>query len=251
MPSPKRVFDIYPAIDLRHGQVVRLIEGNPDSQTTYSQDPAFIAQKWCQNGAKWLHVVNLDGAFGEQSHHNTAALSAILDAARDYNVKVQFGGGLRSKLDVALVLERGVDRVVLGTLAAAEPEQVGDLISQFGSDHIAVGIDARHTEVYTHGWTLGSGLHPIDFAIQLQGLGLRWLIYTDINRDGMETGVNLLATQRLAEKTKINIIASGGVRALQDIHSALTGGLAGIIIGKALYENRFTLVDALQAVQTD
>lgn len=250
-PLTRRIFDIYPAIDLRRGQVVRLIEGDPDRQTTYYHDPAQIARKWCQEGAAWLHVVNLDGAFGEQSRANIAALAAILDVTHKYNVKVQFGGGLRSQSDVEDLLKKGVNRVILGTMAATRQDLVKQIVHIHGSERIAAGIDARHDEVFTHGWTAGSGLSPIEFGRQLYGLGIRWTIFTDINRDGLETGVNISASRQLAESTGLNIIASGGVHALTEIESAAAGGLAGIIVGKALYENRFTLQEALVTSQTD
>ncbi len=231
-------FTVYPAIDLRRGQVVRLQEGDPTRQTAYDSDPAQAAQRWLAAGARWLHVVNLDGAFGEAETANRTALRAILTAAREKNASVQFGGGLRSLEAVEEALEIGVARVVLGTIAVEQPEWVRSALEKWGVERIAVGIDARSGQVKVRGWQQSAGVSALDLALQWAGLGLRWLIFTDVARDGMQSGLNLASTLELAEKTGLQVIASGGVSGWDDIRSACTAGLPGVIVGRALYEEK-------------
>ncbi len=240
-------FQIYPAIDLRRGQVVRLQRGDPSLQTTYSQDPAAVARAWLEAGARWLHVVNLDGAFGEADQANQVALEAILKISAGYRARVQFGGGLRSLASVQRALEMGVRRAVLGTLAVEQPEQLAQAIKTWGSARIAAGLDAQDGLVRVRGWQQGTALPAEDLAKQLTTLGLRWLIFTDVSRDGMGSGLNLPATFALARSTGLQVIASGGVNSLQDVSRSRQSGMAGVIIGKALYDGRLSLADALAA----
>lgn len=238
---------VYPAIDLRGGRCVRLVQGQASRERVYSADPAAMAQTWEQQGARWLHVVNLDGALGDQGAANMAALSAILAGIE---VPVQFGGGLRSADDVARLLDAGVARVVLGTVAVREPDVVVDVLARFGPQRIAVGIDARDGRVATHGWLEISDVLAVDLARQMAELGVERIVYTDIQRDGMLTGPNVEATQQLAEETGLAAIASGGVGSLDDIRTLAahtSAGIEGVIVGMALYEGRFTLADAIAA----
>jgi phosphoribosylformimino-5-aminoimidazole carboxamide ribotide isomerase len=240
-------FVVYPAIDLRQGRVVRLAQGDPSRQTTYSVDPALVAQEWKAAGAAWLHVVNLDGAFGEvgasgaPEDANPRALAGIVQSS----LSVQFGGGLRDLASVARALELGVSRVVLGTAFVEDPEFVKQALTQFGPERVAVGIDAREGVARIRGWLETTAVQATELARRWADLGGRWLIFTDISRDGMGSGVNVETTVALAHETGLAVIASGGVRTLADVQRVREAGLAGVIIGRALYEGQVRLEDAL------
>ncbi len=235
-------FTIYPAIDLRGGKVVRLKEGNPARMTSYSDDPAETARKWLGMGAQWLHVVNLDGAFGEGDSANRTALESILKLG----ARVQFGGGIRSIEAIANVLRLGVSRTILGTIAIEQPEIVKEALKFFGAEQIAVGIDARDGLVRTRGWKDNSGVSAIDLALQMRTVGLGTVIFTDVSRDGLGSGLNIPSTRELAERSGLGVIASGGVHTIDDVIAAKDAGLAGAIIGRALYEGTIDLADCLQ-----
>ena len=241
-------FTLYPAIDLRQGQVVRLAQGDPTRQTVYATDPAAVAERWLREGAHWLHVVNLDGAFGQDDAANRAALQAILRVAASHQARVQFGGGLRSLEAVAQALDLGVARVVLGTLAARQPEAVAEALRRWGPERIAVGLDARDGRVQVSGWAEATDLDVVTFAQRLAALGLRTVIFTDIRRDGLQTGLALEATVALQQASGLEVIASGGVASLDDLRAAKRAGLAGAIVGRALYEGAFSVAEALKAL---
>lgn len=237
------MFTIYPAIDLRGGKVVRLKEGDPAQMTSYSDDPAETARRWLDAGAAWLHVVNLDGAFGESDNVNRAALESILKLGA---LKMQFGGGMRSIEAVDAALSLGVSRVVLGTIAIEQPDVVAEALKRFGAERIAIGIDARDGLVRTRGWKDDSGVSVIDLALQMRTLGLATVIFTDIRRDGLGSGLNIPSTRELAEVSGLDVIASGGVHTIDDVVAAKDAGLAGCIIGRALYDGTVGLGKALQ-----
>lgn len=239
-------FVLYPAIDLRQGQVVRLTQGDPDRQTTYSPDPAETARRWLSAGARWLHVVNLDGAFGENDTTNRRALEDILRVAGAFGAAVQFGGGLRSLEAVQAALDTGVARVVLGTLAVEQPEVLAQALAGAGPERIAAALDARQGLVRIRGWATGSAIPAVDLAARLAQIGLEWLVFTDIARDGVGAGLNLEATLAIAGQGRLNVIASGGVNSLDDIRAACRAGLAGAIAGRALYEGRIELAEWFQ-----
>ena len=235
-------FTIYPAIDLRGGKVVRLKEGDPEWLTEYSDNAAETASRWLKAGAKWLHVVNLDGAFGERDEANRLALKSILD----FGVQVQFGGGIRSIDAIKHALKLGASRVILGTVAVEQPDIIVDALEKFGAEKIAIGIDARDGLVRTRGWKDNSKISATDLALQMQRFGLRTIIFTDISRDGLGSGLNILSTRELAEMSGLDVIASGGVHTLDDVIAARDANLAGVIIGRALYEGTINLEDALE-----
>ncbi len=235
-------FTIYPAIDLRGGKVVRLKEGDPSRMTSYSDDPAETARKWLGMGAQWLHVVNLDGAFGEGDNANRVALESILKLG----ARVQFGGGIRSMDAIADVLKSGVSRAILGTIAIEQPAIVADALTRFGTEQIAIGIDARDGLVRTRGWKDNSGVSAIDLALQMRTVGLCTVIFTDVSRDGLGSGLNIPSTRELAERSGLDVIASGGVHTIDDVIAAKDAGLAGCIIGRALYDGTVDLGKALQ-----
>ena len=241
MPS----FTIYPAIDLRHGRVVRLQHGDPDRQTIFGDDPVQVAGQWLEAGATWLHMVNLDGAFGEQSTNNWAMLRRLTQLG----AQVQFGGGLRTLADIERALVAGAERVVLGTAAVEDPGLVAAAINAFGSDQVVVGIDARDGRVNTRGWQQGTAVTPIELGRQMKALGTERAVYTDISRDGVLTGVDAAGAAELAQTVGLQVIAPGGVASLADVRRvyALAGqGVAGVIIGRALYEGQVDLRQALQ-----
>ena len=237
-------FTIYPAIDLRGGKVVRLKEGDPARMTSYSDDPVETAHRWLDVGASWLHVVNLDGAFGESDHVNLDVLESILKLG----TRVQFGGGMRSLDVIERVLDLGVSRVILGTIVIEQPDVVVDALTRFGAEQIAVGIDARDGLVRTRGWKDNSGIKATDLALQMRTVGLHTVIFTDVSRDGLDSGLNIPSTRELAEVSGLDVIASGGVHTIEDIIAAKEAGLAGSIIGRALYERTIDLKEAINGV---
>jgi phosphoribosylformimino-5-aminoimidazole carboxamide ribotide isomerase len=234
---------VYPAIDLRGGKVVRLKEGDPDQQTVFSDDPIATARIWIQEGAAWIHMVNLDGAFSAANDNGR-----ILERATTLNARIQFGGGLRQIPDIAQAIERGASRVILGTVAIQQPQVVAQAIEKWGEEAICVALDARDGKVATHGWQETVGLTPLELGKQMAQLGVRHALYTDVSRDGGLQGVNVEATIGLARETGLQVIASGGVNSLGDIRRlADSKVVAGVVIGMALYEGRLTLPEAMKA----
>jgi len=239
---------IYPAIDLMDGKVVRLKEGDPDQQKAYSDEALGTAARWLEAGASWLHVVNLNGALDQPDAANRQALESILALTRHSAHFVQFGGGLRSIEAVEAVLSAGVQRAVLGTLAVENPGALPTLIHRWSHDRIAVSLDAREGNVKTHGWKKEAHLTALELARDLARQGLRWLIFTDIQRDGKEQGLNIDLTHQISEAAGLNVIASGGVASEDDIFKARNAGLAGVIVGKALYEGKIDLAKVIHAI---
>jgi len=234
-------FAVYPAIDLRQGRVVRLAQGDPGRETSYSDDPLRVARRWEAAGATWLHCVNLDGAFGEEGNQNYQALTRILETP----LSVQFGGGIRDMASITQAFDLGASRVVVGTAFVEDPGFVLTALEQFGPDRVAVGIDAREGIAQIHGWQEAAMITAEDLAQRWADMGGRWLIFTDISRDGMGSGVNVGATTALSDSTGLRVIASGGVKTLSDVQRVRDAGLAGVIIGRALYEGHIELSDAL------
>lgn len=239
-------FEVYPAIDLRGGKVVRLSEGDPNRQTVYGDDPAQTAAHWIAAGARWLHVVNLDGAFEAADQQNLRVVQAILSVTQPIGIKLQLGGGIRTLTDIEILLELGVTRAILGTVAVTEPTIVPKAIERFGPEHVVVGIDAREGIVKVRGWQEETLLTPVGLGRRLKAAGIETVIFTNIARDGLQHGVDVTSTQQLAQETGLQVIASGGVATLDDIRAVKTAGLSGVIVGRALYENNFTLEEALQ-----
>lgn len=236
---------VYPAIDLRQGKVVRLAQGDPDRQTSYSDDPLQVARRWQTAGATWVHCVNLDGAFGEKGRRNHQALSRILETP----LFVQMGGGIRDMASITQAFDLGVSRVVVGTAFVEDPGLVLAALDQFGSERVAVAIDARDGIAQIRGWQEAAMITAEDLAQRWADMGGQWLIFTDISRDGMGSGVNVDATTGLADSTGLRVIASGGVKTLSDVQRVRDAGLAGVIIGRALYEGHIELSDALALTQ--
>jgi phosphoribosylformimino-5-aminoimidazole carboxamide ribotide isomerase len=235
--------DLFPAIDVRHGRVVRLSQGEATRQTVYGEDPVAVAARFADQGATWVHVVDLDRAFGEGE--NLALVRRIVAALRG-RARVQLGGGLRTIERVREGLEQGADRVVIGTAAALDPAIVPAALAAAGVERIAVGIDARDGRVAIRGWTETSPLTAESLARRVVSDGVGTVIYTDVARDGMLTGPDIEGARRL-QAAGARVIASGGVAGLEDIRAVREAGLAGAVVGRALYEGRFTLPDALEA----
>jgi len=234
---------IYPAIDILGGQAVRLIQGRKDQMTVYG-DPIEMATKWVNKGAEWLHVVDLDGAF-EGKPKNLGVLRNM--AAAVPKAKIQVGGGIRSMSTVGLLFDAGIERIVLGTAAVQDHEFVKNALAKEPRS-VAIGIDARDGNVQVSGWTQDSQIGAIELARKLQDLGVRLVIYTDISRDGVLEGPNVEATRQMLENTELSVIASGGVSSIEDVHRLADIGhrrLEGVIIGKALYEGRIRIEEAL------
>ena len=235
---------IFPAIDLRHGRVVRLQQGRADAETKYSDDPAQVALRWQNEGARWLHVVNLDGAFGEDTTANWRALEAILRAV---SIPVQFGGGLRDLVSIEAALALGVARVVIGTAAIENPQLVSDALARFGTARIVVGIDARDGMVATRGWVAQSNVSAIELAKQMRARGVERIVYTDIARDGMLRGIDANAIAEFARAANVRVIASGGVASVEDIVALRAyREIEGVIIGRALYTGTIALQEAMR-----
>jgi phosphoribosylformimino-5-aminoimidazole carboxamide ribotide isomerase len=243
-----RALTLFPAIDLRRGRCVRLEQGASDRETLYATDPFQVAEDFARQGAEWVHVVDLDAAFGEGSNREL-----IRRLAESAPLKVQTGGGLRSEADLEEVLEGPVQRAVIGTAAVENPELVARAVERWGADRIAVGLDARGRQPAVRGWREGSGADLFDLARSLTDLGVRTLIYTDIDRDGMLSGPNLDTAAELARRSGAEIVVSGGVGRTEDLNeivaAAAHSAIVGVIVGKAIYEGRVDVASALQLLR--
>lgn len=233
--------DLLPAIDIRSGRVVRLSQGEPTRQTVYATDPVAVAERFVAQGARWIHLVDLDRAFGAGDNLETVRRIAQRLAAQ---VQLQVGGGFRSLDLLRAGLALGVARIVIGTAAATDPAFVPAALAAFGSQCLAMGIDARQGYVALRGWTETTSRPAEDLARQVVGEGMETLVYTDIGRDGMLGGPDLDGAVRL-QKLGARVIASGGVTTPDHIRSACRAGLAGVIVGRALYEGHLDLSQAL------
>jgi phosphoribosylformimino-5-aminoimidazole carboxamide ribotide isomerase len=234
---------VFPAIDLKQGQVVRLAEGDMDRATVYGDDPAAQAMLFAQAGAEHLHVVDLDGSFAG-SAQNREAVEAIVEAFPGY---VQLGGGIRTRADVEGWFDAGVARIVIGTAALKDPDFVKEMAREFEGG-IVVAVDARDGMVATDGWAEVSDVRIEDMARRFEDAGVASLLFTDIGRDGMLKGCNIDATVELAQRTDLPVIASGGVKGLDDIHilsMQASVGIEGVITGRALYDGRLDLAAAI------
>ncbi len=238
--------EIIPAIDLREGKCVRLTQGREEMSTQYSDDPVSVARRWAAQGARRLHVVNLDGAFGRASEN----LNVMREIARVPGVVVQFGGGLRSVEDVRGAFDAGATMAVVGTLALESPEAVRDLLQEFGTERIIVAVDGKNGKVVTRGWKDVRDETVAGAAIRMKRLGVTTLLYTDVDRDGMMSGPDLETLKDLAD-LPIDVIASGGISSGSDLRNLLDlqrRHIRGAIVGKALYEGRVTLGELLSEV---
>lgn len=235
---------IYPAIDLKGGQCVRLYKGDMEQDTVYNDNPAAQGLDWARSGFSWVHVVDLDGAVSG-APVNQAAVRSIVEAV---DIPVQLGGGIRTLDQIKMWLDEGVSRVILGTVAVRDPDLVKKACYEFPGQ-IVVGIDARNGKVAVEGWVEESDMEATALAQIFEDVGVSAIVYTDIDRDGTGQGLNMISTIQLAQSTSIPVIASGGVGSLADlelVRDAAEYGVNGVIVGKALYDGRITPEDALK-----
>lgn len=233
---------LYPAIDMKNGQCVRLRQGAFKDITIYSDAPEKVAAHWQEKGASFLHLVDLDGALAGYSV-NEEVIRRIADTV---SIPIEIGGGIRSKEAVERMLDLRVRRVIIGTKAAEHPEFLRDMVRTFGEEAIVAGVDAKDGMVAVEGWEKVSSLTASDLCLTMKEYGVRHIVYTDISRDGMLSGPNVEATRKLTEETGLDIIASGGVSCMEDLKCLHEAGIRGAIIGKALYENRIDLAEAVR-----
>lgn len=235
---------IYPAIDVKDGRCVRLVQGQFTDVTVYSDNPVEMAMKFEQMGAQYLHIVDLDGArLGEPRN-----ISVISEMAVKLGIPVQLGGGIRSIEMIEIILCKGIQRIILGTSAVNDPNLVKKAVQTF-ENNLAIGIDAKNGMVAIEGWAKTSEFTAIGFAKKMQELGAKTIIYTDISRDGMLSGPNLKAMEEMVRAVDIEVIASGGIKSIEDIKNLKDIGVAGAIIGKALYTGDVDLVEAIRTAR--
>ncbi|PKM64972.1 MAG: 1-(5-phosphoribosyl)-5-[(5-phosphoribosylamino)methylideneamino]imidazole-4-carboxamide isomerase [Firmicutes bacterium HGW-Firmicutes-20] len=233
---------VFPAIDIRDGQCVRLIQGRADQQTVYYQDPVEVAKLWEKQGAKYLHVIDLNGAFG-QSNLNRAVITEIV---RTLNIPIQVGGGVRSLEDAKALLDCGVNRVILGTAAIKNPSLLEELLVLY-KEKIVVSLDCLDGFIQVEGWVDGSTVDAFEFAQTLKHKGVKTIVYTDISKDGMLQGPNFEQLSQI-QKSGLDVIASGGVSSIDDALKIKEMGIYGAIVGKALYEKKIDLKELLEVV---
>jgi phosphoribosylformimino-5-aminoimidazole carboxamide ribotide isomerase len=227
---------IFPAVDIRQGRCVRLYQGKKDQETIYNDDPVIAAKKWEQKGAKYLHIVDLDGAFtGDQKNKDV-----IRKIVKSINIPVQVGGGIRTLERAKEIIELGVERIIVGTSAVKKEGFVEELVEELKSK-VVVSIDAKNGYVCVDGWVKSSDLQAVDFAKSLEEKGVKTIVYTDISKDGTMVGPNFYELKKLKKSVDINIIASGGIGRKEDVEELKRMGIYGAIIGKALYEGKIKL----------
>lgn len=244
------VFEVIPAVDMRGGKCVQLVQGVPGSEMVTLDDPVEVTLDWVRKGAKTLHLVDLDGAI-EGERKNAPIIEKIVNTHRENGIRIQVGGGIRSFEDAASLLELGVSRVILGTAALQNPELVKRLSSTFGNERITVALDAKNGKISIKGWTEECAQTPVEMGRKFEELGAGSLLFTNIDSEGLLQGVNPIPTKELVESVSIPVIASGGVSSLQDLQILKETGAAGVVVGSALYTGRFTLGAAIETVLRD
>lgn len=232
---------LYPAIDLKDGKSVRLKQGEFKEITVYCEEPYKVARYFEENGASFIHLVDLDGAL-EGHSVNEETIKKIVSSV---NIPCELGGGIRTMEDIERVLSYGINRVIIGTKAVKDPSFVEEAVKRFGADRIVVGVDAKNGMVAIEGWEKVSDKSALSMCLSMKEMGVKNIVYTDISKDGMLMGPNVVMTQELTEKTGMNIIASGGVSSMEDLRNLNAAGIKGAIIGKAIYENRVNVKEAV------
>ena len=232
---------LYPAIDLKDGKSVRLKQGEFKEITVYCDEPYKVARYFEENGASFIHLVDLDGAL-EGHSVNEETIKKIVNSV---NIPCELGGGIRTMEDIERVLSYGINRVIIGTKAVKDPGFVEEAVKRFGADRIVVGVDAKNGMVAIEGWEKVSDKSALSMCLSMKEMGVKNIVYTDISKDGMLMGPNVAMTQELTEKTGMNIIASGGVSSMEDLRNLNAAGIKGAIIGKAIYENRVNVKEAV------
>ena len=241
---------LIPAIDLKNGSCVRLLQGNSDKETVYSNDPAGMAVKFEESGAKRLHLVDLDGAF-QGINSNISSIRSIL---KNVSIPVQIGGGLRTEEDIDNMIDLGVSSVIIGTMAVNLPDVLEKLLNKYTDEQIILGIDSRNRKVSIEGWKENTQIHDVEFALRWKNFGIKRVVFTDISRDGMLNGPNLVALREMAENTGLKIVASGGVSSLEDLEQLKKlepYGVDQVISGKAIYERKIDLRKVFKCLQSE
>ena len=241
---------LIPAIDLRNGFCVRLLQGEPDKETMYSNDPAAMAVTFEEAGAKRLHLVDLDGAFQGEC----ANISSIRSILNNISIPVQIGGGLRTEEDIDRMLALGVSAVIVGTMAVKHPDVLEKLLKKYTDEQIILGIDARNRKVSIEGWKESTEIQDVKFALRWKNSGIKRVVFTDISRDGMLSGPNLAALREMAEHTGLKIVASGGISSMDDLEQLKTlepNGVDQAISGKAIYEGKIDLKKVFKCLQSE
>ena len=241
---------LIPAIDLRNGFCVRLLQGESDKETVYSNDPAAMAVTFEEAGAKRLHLVDLDGAFQGEG----ANISSILSILKNVSIPVQIGGGLRTEEDIDSIMDLGVSAVIVGTMAVKRPDVLEKLLKKYTDAQIILGIDARNRKVSIEGWKESTEIQDVKFALRWKNSGLKMVVFTDISRDGMLSGPNLAALREMAEHTGLKIVASGGISSMDDLEQLKTlepDGVDQAISGKAIYEGKIDLKRVFKCLQSE
>ena len=241
---------LIPAIDLKNGFCVRLLQGESDKETVYSNDPAAMAVKFEEAGAKRLHLVDLDGAFQGEG----ANISSIRSILKNVSIPVQIGGGLRTEEDIERMLALGVSAVIVGTMAVKRPDVLEKLLKKYTDEQIILGIDARNRKVSIEGWKESTKIQDVEFALRWKKSGIKRVVFTDISRDGMLSGPNLAALREMAEHTGLKIVASGGISSMDDLEQLKTlepNGVDQAISGKAIYEGKIDLKRVFKCLQSE
>ena len=241
---------LIPAIDLKNGSCVRLLQGNSDKETVYSNDPAGMAAKFEEAGAKRLHLVDLDGAFQGISS-NITSIRLIM---KNVSIPVQIGGGLRTEEDIDNMIDLGVSSVIVGTMAVNLPDVLEKLLNKYTDEQIILGIDSRNRKVSIEGWKENTQIKDVEFALRWKNSGIKRVVFTDIARDGMLSGPNLVALREMAEDTGLKIVASGGISSLEDLEKLKNlepYGVDQVISGKAIYERKIDLKKVFKCLQSE
>ncbi len=241
---------LIPAIDLKNGSCVRLLQGNSDKETVYSHDPAGMAVKFEEAGAKRLHLVDLDGAFQGISS-NITSIRLIM---KNVSIPVQIGGGLRTEEDIDNMIDLGVASVIVGTMAVNLPDVLEKLLNKYTDEQIILGIDSRNRKVSIEGWKENTQIQDVEFALRWKNSGIKRVVFTDISRDGMLSGPNLVALREMAEHTGLKIVASGGISSLEDLEKLKNleqYGVDQVISGKAIYERKIDLKKVFKCLQRE
>ena len=241
---------LIPAIDLKNGSCVRLLQGNSDKETVYSNDPAGMAVRFEEAGAKRLHLVDLDGAFQGISS-NITSIRLIM---KNVSIPVQIGGGLRTEEDIDNMIDLGVSSVIVGTMAVNLPDVLEKLLNKYTDEQIILGIDSRNRKVSIEGWKENTQIQDVEFALRWKKSGIKRVVFTDISRDGMLSGPNLVALREMAEHTGLKIVASGGISSLEDLEKLKNlepYGVDQVISGKAIYERKIDLKKVFKCLQSE
>ncbi len=238
-------FEVVPAVDIKDGKCVQLVQGIPGTETISLEDPVGAAMRWVEEGAKRLHLVDLDGAF-EGTRKNAHLIKQIVETC---SVAIQVGGGIRSYEDAVALLNLGVDRIIMGTAAVRDPALVKRLADKYGGECIMVALDTRNNEVMIEGWRRGAGVNPVKLGTQMKQLGAGSILFTNVNVEGLLRGIDPEPIRALVQAVHIPVIASGGVATLDDLIAIRDAGAAGAVVGTALYKGNFTLKDAMKVVE--